>query len=374
MDSKIDREQSGGKISFNKYTRRYYFEGLSDKEIAKIYKKGFDLPLRVQWRITQLCNLKCKHCYLDKKNQKEKELKKEQLIKIAEEISSSRIFEVLITGGEPTVKEGLDEVVDILGKTCSIIIFTNALDRGSLKKLLPTLRKYKKNIAINVSLDGPKKIHDLIRGKGTYEKVASNIKLLTEEGFEVNTNTVLTTNVVPYLKDFVEEVKDLGMECIKFSKFYPLGEGKKYINLMPSSVEFRKIILGLLKLKRNPKCPRIAFDHNFCFLIDGSKREIDTRKCSGGLSKMVIEANGDVFSCQLLPFDEFKMGNIVSQSLPKIWDSKNRSKFITDFFPQECKVCKHNRHCNSGCKAASYSVHKTFKHKDPYCFYGKTKL
>lgn len=367
----IKRKQSNGFIVFEKYSKRYFFEDISKKEIKEIYKNGFDLPLRVQWRLTKMCNLNCKHCYLNEKNQKSAELSKEEIVDIAKKIVKNKIFEVLITGGEPTIKEGIKEVLEILGKHCSLTIFTNALQREPLLKILPVLKKYKDTIRINVSLDGPEEIHDSIRGKGSFNKTLENINFLAREGLEVVINTVLTKKFKPYLEQFIEDVRNTGVEAIQFSKFYPLGEGKKYPELMLSPEEFKNILKKLMKISKEIKDPKIIFDHTFCFLLGENKSEVDTRKCSGGLSKIIIESNGDIFPCQLLPHKEFKMGNILKATIKEAWDSKNRLKFLEDFFPEECKSCNMNKYCTSGCKAASYSIHKTLKNKDPYCFYGK---
>jgi len=354
----IKRSQGKGSIVFEKYTKKYFFENISNQEIKQIYEKGFNLPLRIQWRITRMCNLNCKHCYLKEKNRKNDELSKQEIIKIAKKIVKSKIFEVLITGGEPTIKEEIVEVLEILGKSCSLTIFTNALDKNSLKKILPVLKKYKKNIRINVSLDGPEKIHDSIRGKGTFKKTFENIKMLSDKGIEVIINTVLTKNLQPHLSHFIEDVRYSGVEAIQFSKFYPLGEGKNHPNLMLSPLEFKEILKKLMLISEKILNPRIVFDHTFCFLLGEEKSEIKTRKCSGGVSKMVIESNGDIYSCQLLPLPEFKMGNILKKSIKEAWDSKNRLKFVEDFFPEECKNCSMNKYCTSGCKATSYSIHK----------------
>lgn len=367
----IKRKLGNGFLIFNKNNSRYFFENVSNEDIKKIYKNGFDSPIRIQWRITQKCNLNCKHCYLDEKNNKSKELSKKQIIEAAKKIVDAKVFEILITGGEPTIKEGIIEVLDILGKHCSIIIFTNALDDIALKKILPTIIKYKENISINVSLDGPVNIHESIRGIGTYKKTINNINLLINKGIEVNTNTVLTTSFIPHLEKFIEELRKIKLTSIKFSKFYPLGEGEKYKNLMPSPELFSNTSKKLLEIKKDE--PRITFDNNFCFLINNRKQPIDTRKCSGGISKLVIESNGNVFPCQLLPLRKFFMGNFTKDSVKKLWNNKNRKKFIKDFFPNECKKCEHNKYCNSGCKASSFSIHKDFKEKDPYCFYEKDK-
>lgn len=371
MKTEIKKRHGSGFIAFNRDTKRYYFDNLNENEVKKIHQEGFNFPLRIQWRITKNCNLNCKHCYLNQKNLKQDELSKKDIVKIARKIVKNGVFEVLITGGEPTVKDGIKEVLNILCKNCSVTLFTNAQDKRNLLKLIPIFKKNKKRLKIIVSLDGNKKIHDNIRGKGNFNKTINNIKLLSKNNLDITINTVLTKQFIPYLDDYIKKIKNLNVEAIQFSKFYPLGEGENFIRSMLTSLEFKDILKKLLKISKKIKKPAIVFDYNFCFLLGEKKSLITHRKCSGGFSKLVIESNGDAYPCQLLTLKKFKMGNILKDSIQKIWNSKNREKFIKDFFPEECKKCDKNKFCNCGCKASSYSIHKAFKYKDPYCFYGK---
>ncbi len=371
MINEIKRKQGEGYITFNRDTRRYYFENLKDDEIRKIYENGFDSPLRAQWRLTKLCNLNCKHCYLNNKNILKEELSKRELIKIAKKLIKNNIFEVLITGGEPTIKEGIKEVLEILCKNCEVTFFTNCYNKGAIDKILSILKKYRDHIKIRVSLDGPEKIHDSIRGKGSFNKTLINIKDLMNNGLDISINLVVIREVIPFIEEFINIAKINGMPSIQFSKFYPLGEGENLIKSMPSPKEFKEITKKLLKISKEIKNPKISFDHTFCFLLGEKSKEIDHRKCSGGFSKIVIESNGDVYPCQLLPLPEFKMGNILNDSLDDLWISEERKRFVQDFFPEKCQTCNQNKYCSCGCKASSYSIHKVFKYKDPYCFHGK---
>ncbi|NMB66512.1 radical SAM protein [Candidatus Woesearchaeota archaeon] len=369
MIEEIRRKEKNGFILFDKKNRRYFFENLDQKEIDTIYEKGFELPLRIQWRITKKCNLNCKHCYLNKKNLEKEELSKEELITISKLIVKNKIFEVLVTGGEPTIKEGIKEIIPILCENCNVTLFTNVYNSKKVKELLPLFKKYRKTLKLNVSLDGPKKIHDFIRKEGSFEKTTQNIKRLTDNKIDITINTTLTKQFLPYLEEYIEILKKTKVKALQFSKFYPLGEGENFIDSMLSPLEFKEVTKKLISLSKKIKTPEIVFDHTFCFLLGEKKQEIITRKCSGGFSKMIIESNGDVYPCQLLPFKKFKMGNILKDNLKDIWNSKNKYKFIKDFLPEECKSCNKKEHCLGGCKASSYSIHKTFKHKDPYCFY-----
>ena len=350
------RKEKSGEIIFDLNTRRYYFENIPDEEINQIKKKGFSKPLRIQWRITKNCNLRCKHCYLCDKNNPEKELSAKNLKKIARKIIDEKIFEVLVTGGEPTIKEGFYEIMEILLSSCFVTIFTNATWDRFPKDIEKLIKSYSNRIKIYVSIDGQEKIHDAIRGKGKYQITLKNIKKLKRIGAEVVVNTVLTKKLIGKLESYLNIIEREGIEVLQLSKFYPMGEGELNKDLMPSPKEFQKAMTFLLNFSAKKNRMKIIFDNNFSFLITGNIPKKVSRKCSGGISKLVIETDGNCFPCQLLTFKEFKMGNFLNEDLDKIWNSEPKKKFIEDFFPKECQSCKHKSYCNSGCKAASYSI------------------
>lgn len=366
--NEIRRKEKSGEITFNLDTRRYYFEDISEEDINQIKNGGFSKPLRIQWRITKNCNLKCKHCYLNDKNNQEKELSSGDLKKIARKIVREKIFEVLVTGGEPTTKEGFYEIMKILLPSCFVTIFTNATWNGFPENFKKLIKTYPRQIKIYVSIDGLEKVHNSIRGDGMYKITMGNIQKLKTQGAEVVVNTVLTKNLLIDLESYLNTMEKEKIEVLQLSKFYPLGEGKLNRDLMPSPKEFEKAMTFLLNYSTKKNKMKIIFDNNFSFLITGKIPPKVSRRCSGGISKLIIETNGDCFPCQLLPFEELKMGNFLVENLDKIWNSEPKKKFIKPFFPKECQNCKHRSYCNSGCKATSYSISKTFKYKDPYCF------
>lgn len=371
MVNERKRKERSGEVVFDFDSRRYFFENISEEEVSLIKNEGFSKPLRIQWRITKNCNLKCKHCYLNDKNNPEKELSAEDLKKIARKIVDEEIFEVLVTGGEPTIKGGFSEIMNILLPSCFVTVFTNAAWPVFPENMEKLLKSYSKKIKICVSIDGPERIHNFIRGKGKHSLTMANIKKLKRLGAEVVVNTVLTRELIENLESYLDSMEKEGIEILQFSKFYPLGEGEKNSSLMPTPEEFKKAMKVLIDYT-NKKKMKLIFDNSFNFLITGkNKLKQVSRKCSGGISKLVIETGGDCFPCQLLTIEEFKMGNFLTDSLDKIWNSAPKKKFIEDFFPEECKSCEHKTYCTGGCKATSYSVSKTFKYKDPYCFLWK---
>jgi Fe-coproporphyrin III synthase len=126
------------------------------------------IPLYGSVDVNNICNLHCTHCYwwLNRKEE-EKDLSAEQwrqIIKSSFKIRH-RIFFVTLVGGEPMLRPDIIEVFckEMPKRVC---VVTN----GTFP-----LKRYDGLYFYWVSIDGTEKIHDSIRGKGTYSKTCRNV-------------------------------------------------------------------------------------------------------------------------------------------------------------------------------------------------------
>ena len=68
------------------------------------------IPLAVVWNYTDVCNLKCSHCYVDSNSLKEPELTTRERMKIVDRLADAGIVSLNFSGGEPLMREDLFEV------------------------------------------------------------------------------------------------------------------------------------------------------------------------------------------------------------------------------------------------------------------------
>lgn len=135
------------------------------------------------FEVTSRCNSRCRTCfYWERVNTSAKELTLEEINKIAK--SFGRIFHLSISGGEPFLRNDLDQICYIFYKfnrARSIDIPTNCLlpeQIESVTKRILTLCN-EANISIDLSIDGVGKTHDFIRGvEGNFDKVNETCRRL----------------------------------------------------------------------------------------------------------------------------------------------------------------------------------------------------
>jgi MoaA/NifB/PqqE/SkfB family radical SAM enzyme len=118
--------------------------------------------------VINICNLHCTHCYwwLNRKNDAQDHLSAEEWrVIIRNTFKKQNIFVVTLVGGEPTMRPDIIEVFceEMPKRVC---VVTNATY---------TLKRFDNLYFYWVSMDGSEKIHDQIRGNGSYSKAKQNI-------------------------------------------------------------------------------------------------------------------------------------------------------------------------------------------------------
>ena len=153
----------------------------------------------IQVHLTDMCNLKCKHCYqCGSKNTEVLSIDDfKELIRQYQEVmpeNDRQYVHLSITGGEPLILHNFLDYLDIAkeGGIQKLSILTN----GSLLTEEILLELKRRDIDIQVSIDGNKEVNDLIRGKGTFDKIMSKIKLAS--GLGVKLKVSYTLNALNY--------------------------------------------------------------------------------------------------------------------------------------------------------------------------------
>ena len=124
--------------------------------------------------VTQRCNAKCMMC-----NSHENPTRPEDEMgpEVMEKLPEAKFIQ--ITGGEPFLRKDIEDIVRILIKKAGrVMINTNGY---YTEKITELCRNYPQ-LAMRVSIDGSREMHDQIRGIPIYDKAMETIRELKEIG------------------------------------------------------------------------------------------------------------------------------------------------------------------------------------------------
>ncbi|KAG2473830.1 MAG: Fe-S oxidoreductase [Nitrosopumilales archaeon] len=193
--------------------------------------------------IINVCNLHCKHCYWWLNRKENEDLTVEQWKKVIDEkFKKQHVFIVFLVGGEPMMRP---EVVELFVNEFPkrVCVVTN----GTYP-----LPKFKNLYFYWVSIDGTQKIHDDIRGKGTWEQIRKNVINYVETNGKKASKDIwisMTINSLNYktVKDVMEEWRDYTHKFgIQFHTPFMKGDplwlpfGKERNRLVDELIEMRQ--------------------------------------------------------------------------------------------------------------------------------------
>jgi len=328
----------------------------------------------VQWHITNLCNLRCRHCYQEDFS-KGNDLDWSGLKRISENIHAmmqkwERQACINLTGGEPLLKSELFLLLEDLNQKPMVQelgIITNGLflDMDVIKKL-SAFSKLKK---IKVSLDGADPgINDSIRQKGTFNKVIQKVSLIKKQsGFELMMMFTLMRRNFGSLPSFIHLCQDLGVDGLILERFIPWGRGREIRDEVLGKAEWKELVETLLelfsiKMEEGHFYPHQAFQIAF----KEDEMELLGAPCVIGRDGVCIMPEGKVFPCRRFPIS---LGNLFDQTLEQIWE---KSEILEKLRRKEnlrgkCGSCE-IKDCR-GCRSLALSLTGDYLEEDPHCWY-----
>jgi len=164
---------------------------------------------------TGKCNAKCAMCfYSNDMEKKEEDLSFENIKKLTE--SAGEIKRLLLSGGEPTLREELPEIVELFYKNNHITDLNIPTNGMQTARIIEWIKRWREscpdlNITVSVSFDGFGQTHDTQRGVVSFYKAAETLKKLDdtfrEDGHVIrNIATIITKYNVEEVVDFVNWV------------------------------------------------------------------------------------------------------------------------------------------------------------------------
>lgn len=216
------RKEKNGITVYNAKDNLYkFYENLRYKDIAYLKKDEEKLeyleknkekinknivytsPFRINWLISESCNLNCIYCFADDKMWKKE--KKMSILNTVKHILRLEPIVVGITGGEPTLNSYIYSVIDKLCARCAICIDTN----GTVLLSDKLIKKIKEsNALVRITIDTFNKItlNKIRVAKDSKLDQLKNIQLNIEKLALADAFFMVHTVVTMYNKDELDDV------------------------------------------------------------------------------------------------------------------------------------------------------------------------
>ena len=317
------------------------------------------------------CNMACTYCfYLGKKELFAQTPTHRMSIKVLEEMikqataQSDKHISFGWQGGEPTLM-GLsffEKAVEFQKKYGKGKTIGNGFQTNGILIDKEWARFFKKNdFLIGLSLDGPKHIHNHYRlnqgGQGTWEKVVQSAKILLDEGAATNALIVVNDYSVQFPEEIYNFHKNLGLSYMQFIPCVETDPGNpdQAAPFSVSAEQYGALLCTLFDLwisdfnGDKPTTSIRQFDSIFYSYVNLPPPECTLlRECG---IYLVVEHNGDVYSCDFFVEPKWKLGNVTKDKLIEMQNSPQQEAFGRNKYtvPEKCSFCKWLKHCRGGC-------------------------
>lgn len=195
------------------------------KDQSRIHYQSFN---HIFLYITEKCQLRCKHCYMGDRLNRQMEMDINQIRKYLSYFFRIGAKHLTLLGGEPTIHNNFEEIIFLAHSIGykEINIDTNGLYISKILKINNSLFNY-----IRVSLDGPNSdSHDFIRGKGCFKKTTKNIKILVQSGFRVAITCTISKHNIRFVSEFLDLAQEFGITLLNFHVLSEEGYGRKLLD------------------------------------------------------------------------------------------------------------------------------------------------
>ena len=281
--------------------------------------------------LTYRCNSKCSMCYIWKYPTNPAY---EIDIKTLEKLPTGFDY-INLTGGEPTLREDLEEICDLLyPKTKKLEISTNGLNGDVLERIV---KRYP-DIKIRISLEGMGMVNNIIRGeKDGFERKISTIKRLIKAG-GCDLGFALTfqdENVDQIMKVYklTQELK-IELATSAIHNAFQFHKNDNYIyDRLKLAKEVEKLIVAMLDTWNIKLWFRAYLNLGLIRKILGLPR---LHPCTQGTDSVFIDPWGDVYACNVR--NDLWMGNLKEHSWEEIYYGKRAEEIRTKVAscPQNC--------------------------------------
>jgi len=365
-----------------------------------------------------ICNLDCTYCYyLEKENLyaasgRDFKMRDDVLENYIRQYIQSQPGETIQfswQGGEPTLLgvPFFERVVELQRKYAGVRKIENGFQTNGTLLDDEWGRLFAKNkFLIGLSIDGPEELHDVYRvdkgGQPTFARVMRGLEILKKHSVPFNTLTVINRKNSYRAHEVYRFLKQIGS---KYLQFIPIVEqiaeepdpnglvllkpyARQKTTVSEWSVEplqFGRFLQQIFDVWVMQDVGRV-FVQVFDVALEswyGVEQSLCVFKPDCGQA-LVVEHNGDVYSCDHFVYPENKLGNIMNRALGSLVDSTQQRKFGTaksSTLPSDCRQCNVRFACNGECPkhrftttaAGEYGLNYLcagykhfFRHIDPY--------
>lgn len=320
----------------------------TDAQIERLsirsYSDNMTAPHRMDLMISAMhdsygnwkCNQKCKFCYAaGQKLSASNELSSDEWKKAIDRLRSAGVPMITFTGGEPTLREDLPELINY-----SKWFVTRLNTNGVLltPELCEKLRQASLDSVQITLYSHAEDVHNKLTGSTHFCDTVQGIKNAVNAGLDVSVNTPLCSLNSNYTET-LKFINSLGVIYVTASGLICTGTAEN----SHSEYDLDGNLLFRTVKQAKKFCDEHGMEIDFTSpgLIEKEKLEelgMNVPACGAALSNMAIAPDGTVIPCQSWLGSDASLGNILTDRFSDIWEHR-KCKELRNMTDSEALSC-----------------------------------
>lgn len=269
-------------------------------------------PTTAYLHLTRRCTLRCSYCYADAGvHSPAEEIAACDWAFVIHDLIRLGAERIVLTGGEPLLRDDLPAILAAARARppgCRLTVATNGqLLDATLARLLAGCAD-----EVRISVDGPRDVHDLARGPGSFDDAIRAMRTLNRAGARVAAAVTVTERTKRHLPETIALLsRSTPVSAIYVRPVLRLGRAlcgtDSTCTLEEVGATLRDALPSLAVRKASSSSGRAA----------GS----GASGCRLG-SCVMVDADGSVYPCHALAKTEYLLGDVRERSIADILESE----------------------------------------------------
>jgi len=279
------------------------------------------VPVAAVVAVTSACPCACWHC--SSAGTEESRMEANDLRRVLSVLRDQGVSRIQLTGGEPLLEKGLEEVLEEFGRDQTFVLITSGY---GLTPERAGAFKARGLWAVAVAFDHPSpEVFDRMRGlRGAFEMASAAIRNARQVGLYTVVHTVATRGLIREgkLEGLLRQLHALGAHEVRLLE--PLPTGRLFYEEGELLNRQEKAVLAGLSERayRDRSLPKVTSFPEF---------ESEARfGCAAGVQHIYVNTKGDLYPCNFLPL---ALGNLLREEPQVVWGRLRR------YFPFARKGC-----------------------------------
>jgi pyrroloquinoline quinone biosynthesis protein E len=323
-------------------------------------------PLNLIAELTYRCPLQCPYC----SNPIEFGARRESLSagdwgRVFDEASALGVVHVGLTGGEPSTRRDLEEIVE---RAVAADLYPHLVTAGlplDPQRLEELARLGLRSVQISIQ-DAAPESSDRIAGTKSFEQKIALCEKTHMLGLALTLNCVLHRHNLASVPALIALAIRLQADRLELANTQYHGWAfRNRAALMPTSEQLATASRAVREATRTPIGPKVLFVLPDYF----SERP---KPCMGGWGRlaMIIDPTGRLLPChEAGELPDFEFWNVHERSVQQCWSEAPGMQDYrgTDWLPEPCRSCPEHERDFGGCRCQAFRLLGDASLTDPAC-------